>query len=239
MAEFETLLPPSAAKQERDIEAAIARAADFTPNFAAMWNPAAAPSSVLPWLAWAYSVDNWSAEWPEDAKRALTEQSYFIHRYKGTVGAVRRAITSITGGEYQLREWYQTGGPVHTFDLTVWAHNILTSSGPIIGPDLYAQLRQAVDAAKPVRSHYELRIGAKFGSQIDASSALTTVARPLTTEIAPLPRTEFSAQLKPALSSAINPAVIIKTPAESASKINYQQDLAISVASSVTICAYI
>lgn len=71
-----------------------------------MWSPHDCPVDLLPWLAWAFSVDEWDTEWSEAQKRASIAASYSIHRRKGTIGAVRRAIAAL-GLEVEIIEWFQ------------------------------------------------------------------------------------------------------------------------------------
>lgn len=40
-----------------------------------LWNPDNCPVNLLPWLAWAYSVDRWDSEWPEETKREVVRAS--------------------------------------------------------------------------------------------------------------------------------------------------------------------
>ena len=173
----DTLLPPSASLQERTIEQAIVRASDFHPNYVQNWVPFDVPENILPWLAWAYSVDEWSMQWPVDVRREYTEQSYFIHRYKGTVAAVRRALRSVIGGdEMTLEEWWQYDGPVHTFTVTAEAFDLWLRDGPPLSPELYRQIRALVYAAKPVRSHWTLRVRMPSEAGIGTAGAFTSAA---------------------------------------------------------------
>lgn len=65
-----TLLPPNATKAERAMEAVPARIDDIPASFRDLWNPRTCPINLLPWLAWAVSMDSWDASWPEHTKRA-------------------------------------------------------------------------------------------------------------------------------------------------------------------------
>lgn len=173
----DTLLPPSASLQERAIEQTIIRASDFHPNYVQNWVPFDVPENILPWLAWAYSVDEWSVQWPTDVRREYTEQSYFIHRHKGTVAAVRRALSSVIGGdEMTLEEWWQYDGPVHTFTVTAEAFDLWLRDGPPLSPELYRQIRALVYASKPVRSHWTLRVRMPSEAGIGAAGAFTSAA---------------------------------------------------------------
>ncbi len=57
-----------------------------------LWSPDDCPANLLPWLAWAFSVDRWDENWPEATKRDVIRAAWFIHAHKGTIGAVRRVV---------------------------------------------------------------------------------------------------------------------------------------------------
>ncbi|WP_348251429.1 phage tail protein I, partial [Salmonella enterica] len=59
-------------------------------NLRALWNPDTCPENLLPWQAWAFSVDRWDEDWTERTKRAVIREADFIHCHKGTTGAIRR-----------------------------------------------------------------------------------------------------------------------------------------------------
>ena len=44
-----------------------------------LWNPKTAVH-LLPYLAWAFSVDRWDEAWPEDVKRGVVSAAFYIHR---------------------------------------------------------------------------------------------------------------------------------------------------------------
>lgn len=87
-----TLLPPTATGIEVAIERAIERIGEIPVPNADLWNPMTCPAAMLPWLAWALSVDDWNTEWTESEKREAIAASIFIHRHKGTVVAVASAL---------------------------------------------------------------------------------------------------------------------------------------------------
>ena len=95
------LLPPNATPQERSISLSLDRAVPV-PN-ATLWSPWTCPLDVLPWLAWALSVDEWDAGASEATKRQIIEESIDQHRIKGTVGALKRALQTL-GYDVEIRE---------------------------------------------------------------------------------------------------------------------------------------
>jgi phage tail P2-like protein len=131
---------------------------------------------LLPWLAWALSVDTWDSEWPESTKRALIANSVQIHKTKGTVSAIERVMNAL-GVAAELKEWFEFGGQPHTFRLTAWANaNLVPDAEAILSPVLYRTLKRSVDNVKPVRSHYDFRVGAQFGGELGIASHATTVS---------------------------------------------------------------
>ncbi|MBC0865699.1 phage tail protein I, partial [Escherichia coli] len=71
-----------------------------------LWNPDTCPANLLPWLAWAFSVDRWDEKWPEATKRAVIRDAYFIHCHKGTIGAIRRVVEPL-GYLINVTEWWE------------------------------------------------------------------------------------------------------------------------------------
>ena len=100
------LLPPNASKAERSLSVAMARLSDVPVPIASLWRPSDCPATHLPWLAWAFSVDVWSPAWTEQQKRDAIDASYFVHRHKGTVAAMKAALAAL-GFSVELREWFQ------------------------------------------------------------------------------------------------------------------------------------
>lgn len=138
------LLPPNASAPERALSDAITRIADVPVVVRQVWNADTCPVALLPWLAWAMSVDEWDANWTEAQKREVIRQSIPIHQKKGTVEAVKRAINAVFG-DGTVVEWFEFGGTPHTFKIRMQQ---------IIPDDAaYRRLVALVTAAKPLRSH--------------------------------------------------------------------------------------
>lgn len=165
------LLPPNRSK----LEAALAKSCTpvLAPEvIATLWNPKRCPAHVLPWLAWTHSVDEWRSSWPESAQREAIAASAAIHQRKGTVWAVKRVLGTLNI-KCDLQEWWQTApaGNPHTFKLTAWANENLTGTEAILSAELYTMLMRMIDDAKPVRSHYEFKVGARFDGGLIAANA--------------------------------------------------------------------
>lgn len=148
MSEPAHLLPPNATGAERTLSQAMARMADVPPHNRQMWNPTTCHAPHLPWLAWALSVDEWDAAWSEAQKRAVISASYFVHRHKGTVGAVKAALGALAW-EARIVEWHHLSppGPPYTFSVEI----TLDRRG--IQPGIYDDVARLVAASKNLRSH--------------------------------------------------------------------------------------
>jgi phage tail P2-like protein len=86
------LLPPNATPQERALSNSTARVGDVPVPIRTLWNPQTCPVALLPWLAWAMSVDDWDSAWTEQQKRDVIAASVEVHRHKGTIGALKAAL---------------------------------------------------------------------------------------------------------------------------------------------------
>lgn len=91
MSDFVSILPPNSTRIERAIEFAMRSDIDLS-ILSQMMDPNRCPEHLLPWLAWAFSVDFWDDNWPVETRRKVILESIQIHRQKGTVGSIRRAL---------------------------------------------------------------------------------------------------------------------------------------------------
>ena len=76
----DSLLPPNATAAEVAIEAAAARVGAVPVPIRDSWNPATCPAALLPWLGWAFSVDDWDPQWSEERQRAVVAAAVEVHR---------------------------------------------------------------------------------------------------------------------------------------------------------------
>ncbi len=160
-----SLLPFNASELEKHLEATMCRASDIPVPIDTLWNARTCPENLLPWLAWALSVDTWDSTWPEIIKRQVIADSVHVHRIKGTLASVRRVLNGLNI-QADISEWFEHGGPPHTFQLTAWTDDQEIGGGaPILNAALYRNLISAVDNVKPVRSHYEFSVGARFSGE--------------------------------------------------------------------------
>lgn len=143
-----SLLPPKVTQLERALAETMARVTAAPIPTRDLWNPDSCPLALLPWLAWALSLDDWDVNWTEAQQRAAVKASYAVHRYKGTIGAVKDAINALGIG-VQVQEWYNqipTGAP-YTYKLLLEIDQYGASL------DDLNKILAVVDNAKNLRSH--------------------------------------------------------------------------------------
>jgi phage tail P2-like protein len=142
------LLPPNATPAERALSEAMARIADVPVIVKQVWNADTAPANVLPWLAWAFSVDDWDVNWTDQQKRNVIKKSILSQRIKGTIGAVRQQLSAL-GVEVEVIEWFNQvpQGAPYTFAMT-----ITTSQEPLDKAGI-ANILKIVETNKNLRSH--------------------------------------------------------------------------------------
>ncbi|WP_033046571.1 phage tail protein I [Pseudomonas fluorescens] len=142
------LLPSNSTPLERQAAQALAQIQRVPIPLRTLYNPDLCPLPLLPYLAWAFSVDRWDSKWTEAAKRAAIRSAYYIHSRKGTIGSLRRVVEPL-GYLIEIIEWWQTVpvGPRATFKLKV---GVLDTG---ITEEMYQELTWLIDDAKPLTRH--------------------------------------------------------------------------------------
>ena len=142
------LLPGNSTLLEREAAQALAQIQRVPIPLRQLCDPNKCPVSVLPYLAWAFSVDRWDSNWTEATKRAAIRSSRYIHAHKGTIGALRRVVEPL-GYLIEVVEWWQTvpEGVPATFALKV---GVLDTG---ITEEMYQELTWLIDDAKPLTRH--------------------------------------------------------------------------------------
>jgi len=111
-----------------------------------LWDPLTCPAELLPYLAWALSVDRWDFNWPEATKRKVIASSFFVHQHKGTRSAIHRVVEPL-GFLIELREWWQDNAEPGTFRLVIGVQE----NG--ITEETYQELERLINDAKPASRH--------------------------------------------------------------------------------------
>ncbi|HDL8054626.1 TPA: phage tail protein I [Yersinia enterocolitica] len=140
------LLPAGSSPLEIAAAQACAQLGNVPVPLRQLWNADLCPLPLLPYLAWAWSVDRWDESWPEATKRAVVKSSAYVHKRKGTIGAIRRVVEPL-GYLIKVIEWWKTGETPGTFRLDV---GVLETG---ITEEMYPELERLIDDAKPCSRH--------------------------------------------------------------------------------------
>ncbi len=148
---LKSILPPSATALQLDLEQATATRLQQLANNSLEFitNPDKCPSNLLPALAWAMSVDTWNENWSETTKRAVIRQAIQVGCTKGTIGAVKNALSAIGQSDIKIEEWFEYDGDPFMFKVKV----LLNQDGQSL-TDLDSAL-DAINNSKNLRSHLE------------------------------------------------------------------------------------
>jgi len=145
---MQTLLPHNSTQMEQALEVTIREGLQTPVHVDRLWSPSSCPEPILPFLAWALSVDGWDAQWPVETKRNVIASSVFIHRHKGTAGALKRALAALGLG-VEISEWFEYGGDPYHFraDVKVYDRGITAKE--------IDSILSAIQMAKNARSYLE------------------------------------------------------------------------------------
>ncbi|MBN4667203.1 phage tail protein I [Pandoraea nosoerga] len=142
------LLPPSSTPLERAAARALAEIARVPVPIRDLWNIRTCPVPLLPYLAWAVSVDRWDDAWPEATKREVIRKSFWLHKRKGTITSLRRAVEPL-GYLIEVIEWWQQAPATRrgTFRLRV---GVLDTG---ITDEMFNELARIIEDVKPATRH--------------------------------------------------------------------------------------
>lgn len=146
------LLPHNATLQELALDDTVERIGQIGPNVREVWSPDNCPSALLPWLAWAFSVDQWDPDWADAQKRATIRAAISVQRTKGTVGAVKVGLSALNL-RARVLEWHrqQVPGAEYTYKLLVDAN----FDAPVNSIEQIENAIEIVDRTKSLRSHLD------------------------------------------------------------------------------------
>lgn len=80
------LLPPSASRMERVAARVCASLGEVPVPLRQLWNPWTCRADLLPYLAWAFSVDRWDEAADKHKTKAVAD-AFYLHKYKGYNGS--------------------------------------------------------------------------------------------------------------------------------------------------------
>ncbi|EPQ0922871.1 phage tail protein I [Klebsiella oxytoca] len=140
------LLPVGSSPLEVAAAAALSEIQRVPVPLRTLWNWRTCPVKLLPYLAWALSVDKWDEKWPEAIKRSACASSFFVHQHKGTISALRRVLEPL-GFLIEVHEWWQLNEEPGTFRLVV---DVLNNS---VTDEIYQEIERLIEDAKPASRH--------------------------------------------------------------------------------------
>ena len=140
------LLPSGSTQLEVAATQALSQIGNLSVPLRELWDPDTCPLELLPYLAWSFSVDRWDENWTEPAKRSAVSAAWFVHKHKGTIGALRRVVEPL-GYLIRVTEWWQTNDIPGTFRLDV---GVLETG---ITEEMYQELERLITDAKPCSRH--------------------------------------------------------------------------------------
>lgn len=108
-------------------------------------------STQLDNVAYGWDASVWRDSWPTSLKRSVLKNVICEKRKRGTLRAVKDAVSSI-GSAATIKEWWQMEpkGKPHTFTIEATLEDIEGTLDSEMQEDLFA----LINDAKPVRSHY-------------------------------------------------------------------------------------
>jgi len=161
MSDLVSVLPNNATALEKSLEQ-VARTGSAIPSvLGALWNPDTCPSQYLAYLAWALSVDFWDARWSDETKRNVLRDAVRLHRLKGTLGSVKRALQSAGYGDATVHERFSNEryDGSQTYDCSInyepqdhWAEYRVFLARPI-SFEQATQVREILSSVAPARCH--------------------------------------------------------------------------------------
>lgn len=157
-----SLLPLNHTDLERDLEIVSARISEVPVPVRDVWNADTCPVELLPFLAWALSIESWKSYWPEDIKRGRIRNAIEIQKHKGSRKAVYEVVKSF-GAEVQLEEWFdqQPMGAPHSFNVALNINEMGAQTAAVT-----RDIIQEVIRVKAVRSYFELQQRVSFEGEL-------------------------------------------------------------------------
>lgn len=145
----QSLLSPNASKLLRDLESVFGKSFDLPTLNRYVANPDLAPAHILPWLAWALSVDDWSDSWSEEVRRNVIKASIEVHKKKGTIGALKKALQAFKYENVKVEEWFEYGAEPYFFRV------FFDITKPGFSDSFLSEVQKIIENTKNARSHLE------------------------------------------------------------------------------------
>ena len=143
-----SILPPNATDSQKALESATLKRLDFSLEDLTTL-PQYAPVQLLPYLAQMFDVNISGLQ--EAEQRILIANALEIHRYKGTLYAVKKAI-EVSFDEAFIMEWFDHDKKPYTFDVKV---NIKADTSLVFNASKFVKARELINSSKNARSHFD------------------------------------------------------------------------------------
>jgi len=186
---FNHLLPSNATPIEVAFDLTFAEQLNQIPikNIWDQFSPDDCPEHLLPWLAWALSIDEWESDWSVEKKRAVIKASVEVHQKRGTPGSLIDDFASLDW-QIEYLEWHEYNGCPHTFRASVVnpPESLSTSDIELI--------QRKIHRDKAARDYFEIEISqAATTGFVSAQIAGGLVENIITADIAvPIPQTSLN-----------------------------------------------
>lgn len=164
-----SLLPPNHTQFENNLENVSSRISDVPVNIRDVWNPDTCPLELLPWLAWALSIDSWKDYWSESVKRARLRDAVAISREKGTAKSLHDVVNSF-GVVMELDEVSADLAPFQ-FNIKIDVNNVGAQNS-----EFTRDVIEEISRTKRSSSYFELQQQVKIAAPI-AITGRVRVAR--------------------------------------------------------------
>ena len=168
----QSLLPINVSKLLKDLEKSGSRLFALGAKNKDVFDIDKLAIDILPWLAWSFSVDSWNDDWSELVKRAMVKNSIAVHRIKGTKKALKHAL-EIIGVCAEIEEWWETEPRMaaHSFNITAYLNDNFNHQ-LIINLATQQKLINLINNVKPVRAHFNFKLGVRFINKISYATIL-------------------------------------------------------------------
>jgi len=143
-----SVLPPNVTKGQKALDNTTLKRLDFSLEDLTTL-PQLAPIQLLPTLAQMFDVNISGLQ--ENEQRILIANALEIHRYKGTLYAVKKAI-EVSFDEAFIMEWFDHNKKPYTFDVKV---NIKADTSLVFGAFKFIKARELINSSKNARSHFD------------------------------------------------------------------------------------
>jgi len=159
-----SILPTNATPLELNLEQASGTSMEAMPvAIRDLYNPDTCPEHLLPWLAWAWDVEQWQSDWGITMQRAVIKASWKVHNHMGTKAALVQALEALGYAPVQVTEFVNllhrgassyNGMRTHVGQSLAYQFDVsLNTNGGTPTASQLLKIREAIAIFKNARSH--------------------------------------------------------------------------------------